>query len=204
MGKQLRGDEHITFEGMPTGYLITDFWRWSSSDLLTNTLRGTYAEFIVAMALGADITEGRVEWADFDLSFPLEWDDGEEHRTTVRVEVKSSSYLQAWEQSKPSVISFDIKRTTGWSPETGYSPDLDRRSDVYVFCLYTIADRSKADLLNLDGWQFYVASTKRINAICGTQKRISLSALSKLDPIKTDYVGLSAAVETCLKTGGST
>ncbi len=203
MAQQLRGDEHITFDDMPTGYLIGDFWRWASSNLLTNTLRGTYCEFIVATALGSDTSGVREEWADFDLYFPLEWQDGTEHRTAVRVEVKSASYLQAWDQLRPSTISFGIQRTRSWTPDRGYSAERDRHSDVYVFCLYTIADREKADLLSLDGWDFYIISTKRLNELCGDQRTISLSRLRALSPIKTDYDGIRPAVEACLKNGGS-
>lgn len=202
MTQFLRGDEHITFDDMPTGYMISDFWRWASSDLLTNTVRGTYAEFIVATALGADISGGRVEWADFDLYFPMDWRDGSEQRTAVRVEVKSAAYLQAWKQSKPSRIIFGIPKTRSWSPDIGYSAERERRSDVYVFCVYTVTDRDRADLLSLDGWEFYVVPTRRINDFCGDGAHISLSTLLKLDPIKADYDGIRPAVEACLKDGG--
>ncbi len=46
------GNEHFSSEGMPAGYLLTDFWAWQASDLLNNTLRGVLTEFIVAKALG--------------------------------------------------------------------------------------------------------------------------------------------------------
>ena len=62
MGTLKTGDEHIRFDGMPTGYLLSDFWRWSSSDLLDNTLRGTFSEFIVGTALDLDLTTGFENW----------------------------------------------------------------------------------------------------------------------------------------------
>lgn len=49
----LTGNEHFTYDGMPIGLLLSDFWSWSSSDLLNNTLRGALAEFIVGSALGS-------------------------------------------------------------------------------------------------------------------------------------------------------
>ena len=36
----LTGNEHFTYDGMPVGILLNDFWAWNSSDLLNNTLRG--------------------------------------------------------------------------------------------------------------------------------------------------------------------
>ena len=75
MGIQKTGDEHIVFDGMPTGYLLSDFWRWSSSDLLDNTLRGTYSEFIVAAALDLDLSTGFEDWLPWDLTYPFQWKD---------------------------------------------------------------------------------------------------------------------------------
>ena len=66
---QKTGDEHFSFEGMPTGFLLNDFWRWQSSDLLNNALRGVLAEYIVAKALGIETNGPRVEWEPFDLLF---------------------------------------------------------------------------------------------------------------------------------------
>ena len=42
MAKQRTGDEYIIFKGMPTEYSLSDYWRWNASDLLNNTLRGSY------------------------------------------------------------------------------------------------------------------------------------------------------------------
>lgn len=52
MKQHLRGDEHIVFDNMPIGYMIQDYWAWKASDLLNNTLRGSYCEFIVSAAFG--------------------------------------------------------------------------------------------------------------------------------------------------------
>ena len=30
MGKQRTGDEHIMFDGMPIGHLLSDYWAWNS------------------------------------------------------------------------------------------------------------------------------------------------------------------------------
>jgi len=199
--RHLRGDEHIVFGGMPTGYLLQDFWAWHSSDLLNNTLRGSYCEFIVSAALGVDLSGTNDDWEAYDVLFPYHWTDGLVGRDVIKIEVKSSAYLQAWEQSKLSTIQFSIRPTKAWTPQTGYSDETRRQSDVYVFCLYTETDRAKADPLSLDGWDFYVLPTSRLNAICGSQQTISLSGLIALDPIKTDFSGImdavAASVQSC-------
>jgi hypothetical protein len=69
------GDEHFYFDGSPIGFLLNDFWRWQSSDLLMNTTRGILAEFIVAQALDIDANRPRVNWEPFDLLFQDGWTD---------------------------------------------------------------------------------------------------------------------------------
>lgn len=186
MQKQRTGDEHITFDGMPTGHILSDYWAWSSSDLLNNTLRGSFCEFIVSAALGVDLTGVNEDWTPYDILVPGSPD--------VRVEVKSSAYLQAWEQGKLSNIQFSIRPTRAWSPQAGFEDEVKRQSDVYVFCLYTVTDRAEADPLVLDGWAFYVVPTSRIDTLCGPQKTISFPSLLMLEPIKADYSGIKAAV----------
>lgn len=56
MTKQRTGDELIVFDDMPIGKSLSDYWRWNASDLLNNTLRGSYCEFIVSAALGIDLS----------------------------------------------------------------------------------------------------------------------------------------------------
>ena len=62
---QKTGDEYFSVDGISAGFFLNDFWRWSSSDLLNNTMRGVLAEFIVAKALGIDtkrcLSRGRPE-----------------------------------------------------------------------------------------------------------------------------------------------
>lgn len=181
---QKTGDEPISFKGADTGFCLRDFWRWGFSDLLENTLRGSYAEFIVATALGIDTSDVRVNWEPWDLTA-----DG------IHIEVKSCSYLQSWEQEHSSDIRFSIRPASKWSAESGYSDDRRRQSDVYVFCLFTEKDEEKADPLNMDSWKFYVISTKILDDQCGDQKTIGLNSLLRLKPEITDYAGLKKAVK---------
>ena len=58
----LTGNEHLKFDGMPINRLLSDFWKWNSSDLLNNTMRGAFAEFIIATALDLDLTTTHVDW----------------------------------------------------------------------------------------------------------------------------------------------
>ena len=198
MVNRRRGDENIVFNGMATGYHLSDFWEWSFSDLLNNTLRGAFCEFIVAASLDLDLDACRTDWTAWDLTFPHQWRDGDVIKDEVHLEVKSCAYLQSWEQTKPSNILFSIRPTLAWDSTTGYGDEVRRQSDVYVFGLYTVTDRSMADPMNLDGWRFYIISTQTLNDICGDQKTISLRSLERLDPIQTDYAGIRDGVLHCI------
>ena len=109
MGKQRTGDEHIVFDGMPIGHLLSDYWAWNSSDLLINTERGSFSEFIVSSALDLDLSGTREDWGPYDVLFPYQWAQDGVERGAVHVEVKSAAYLQSWEQSKLSNIIFSIR-----------------------------------------------------------------------------------------------
>ncbi|WEB43628.1 hypothetical protein MOV08_33020 [Streptomyces yunnanensis] len=133
------GSEPIHANGKTVG-VLADFWSWAWSDLANNTKRGILAEYLVATALNA-ATGTRTEWESVDIHTPEGW----------RVEVKSAAYLQSWAQSKPSNIKFRIAPASGWEHQTGRaSPQVRRRSEIYVFCLLHHQDKETLDPLDLD------------------------------------------------------
>ena len=165
------GSEPLHQDGAPLGATLLDFWRWSASDLLGNALRGQLAEFLVAVALRIPLADARQEWTSWDLTTP----EG------IRVEVKSSAYLQSWHQSKPSVITFSIAESKGWDPATNaYANAVQRQAQVYVFCLFAQRDKAAADPLNAAQWQFYVVPTALLNQHHPGQKRIGLAGVRQL------------------------
>ena len=188
------GDELIMFRDESIGYSVKDFWSWNCSNLLNNTLRGEYAEFIVATALRLDMSDQRVNWNPWDLTYPLSWTAATGERQDIRVEVKSSAYCQSWHQRRLSKITFCIRPTRLLGEDGRYSEETRRQSDVYVFCLLAEKDSGKADPLHLDRWEFYVLPTGKLDESCGDQKTISLASLLKLNPLETDYSGIESAV----------
>jgi hypothetical protein len=170
-GKLKTGSEKFTSQGSDLPANLLDFWQWSSSDLLSNALRGVLTEFIVSMALGISIDKPREEWAAYDLVT----NEG------IKVEVKSAAYVQSWKQTKPSKISFSIRKTTGYDEDgipIGESPR--RQAAVYVFCLLAVEDGLKVDPMNLDQWEFYVLSSKEIEQHWGGHASVSLGPLKKV------------------------
>ena len=47
--KPKTGDERFQYNGAALDSSVLDFWRWSTSDLLSNATRGRLGEFIVAV-----------------------------------------------------------------------------------------------------------------------------------------------------------
>ena len=184
------GDEPFVQQGQSIGSDLRQFWRWACSDLIGNAQRGVLAEYIVGLALGCVADGVRVEWDASDLLT----------EGGVRVEVKSSAYLQSWKQERLSTISFGIQPTNGWDATTNtIAAQRKRQADVYVFCVFTQTDRSIADPLNTDQWDFYVMSTQRLNSAFGEQKSVALGSLLSRDPVECTFAGLASAVEVAAR-----
>lgn len=182
------GQEKFTNKDDATNIRLLEFWQWSQSNLLNNTLRGTIAEFIVAKAVNATNTI-RVEWDAYDL-ITLEG---------LKIEVKSAAYLQSWQQERDSSIQFSIRPAKGWDAATNISAvESGRSADVYVFCLLKEKDRSLVNPLNLDQWDFFILTTEQINQEKGMQKMIGINSLLKMNPIVSSYDELGAAVQNAM------
>ena len=178
------GQEHFYSEDKALPLHLIDFWRWSHSNLLSNTLRGILAEFIVASAIGLENTQ-RTEWDAYDLLTPK----------GLKLEIKSSAYLQSWEQKKDSIIRFGISETLGWDAINNTTSTTPiRQADLYAFCLYNHKDRETANPLNLDQWVFYLLPTALLNDNLFKQKTITLPSLLKLQPIQCAYNQLKTIV----------
>lgn len=133
------------------GARVVDFWRFAMSDLRMNNVRGYLAEYLVARAVGAAGT--RIEWDAYDVLAP----DG------TRIEVKSSAYLQVWEQRKLSRIVFTGLRGRTWD-RYGVASEATYNADVYVFCVQTATTHDVYDPLDVDQWRFYVLARQAVEA----------------------------------------
>ncbi len=158
---------------------VVDFWQFALGDLRMNNARGYLAEFIVTRALG--VSAQRVEWAEYDVLF-----EG------IKIEVKSSAYLQSWEQPRLSRITFTGLKGTRYTPRAGFDPAGKQfNADVYVFCVQAARDHKSYEVLDLTQWDFYVLP----RAVLETRgyESISLPSLARLTP-STDLGGIRAAV----------
>jgi hypothetical protein len=129
------------------------------------------AEYLVALDL--EVADGvRSEWVAYDMTTP----EG------FAVEVKSASCIQSWTQRRDSTITFVVRPTLGWDPDTAKFGTVRRRqSDVYVFAL--IDHRDRADPLNVEQWVFHVVAMRVLDTTLGSQKSVSLERSRRLKPI---------------------
>ena len=167
------------------GFDLLGFWRWSYSGLVSNTTRGVLAEYLVARAIGVT-SEVRDPWAVYDLLDPRR----------ISIEVKSAAYVQAWQQSRHSAITFACPKTLGWDAQTGM-PDTvkSRHAKVYVFALLAHMDQATLDPLNVAHWEFYVVPTAVLDQRRRSQHSITLKSLRALHGDPVAWADLSGAVE---------
>lgn len=161
---------------------LSDFWAWSTSDLLNNALRWKLAEFIIAHALWIDKDSFRIEWDEYDLLY--KW---------LKIEIKSCSYIQSWEQEKVSNIQFSIKPT-----KTYWENELKRQSDIYIFCLLDCKNWNIINPLNMQQWKFYIVRTNELNERFWNQKSLSLASLISSHHTQCNYLNLQQEIDKFL------
>lgn len=160
------GKEKFIFKHNHLPFKLLDFWRWFGSNLISNAMRGILAEYIVAESLKLKI-DVRSEWDAYDLDY-----------NGLKIEVKSSAYLQSWPQNEFSKIVFGIQPALAWDYNTNtFNDEIKRNSDVYIFCVLKHKNPDTIDPMNLDQWEFYILSTKILDEKIPRQKTITLSSL---------------------------
>ena len=153
------------FEGIGGEHTLQDFWAWAFSDLVSNTERGKLAEYLVAKAMGCG-TQISQTWESYDLLSP----EG------IKIEVKTSAYIQSWKQKAFSKISFGIAKTKFWDGPD-YVGEKKRHADVYVFCVLKHKDQETINPLELAQWDFYPVATRKLNTSFENQETVSLGSL---------------------------
>ncbi|MGW2545305.1 hypothetical protein ACWC5I_31615 [Kitasatospora sp. NPDC001574] len=175
-------DGNEAFRGMGVGTVL-DFWRYAMPDLRTNTTRGLLAEFLVHRAVGA--VAHTTAWESFDVLTP----DG------LKVEVKTSAYLQAWGQRRLSEIRFSRLRGRAWNPEDGGTAEQSYNADIYVFALHTALTHADYDPLDTGQWGFYVVSRPLVEAT--GQASLGLASVRRLCGEPVVYEELADRIATC-------
>lgn len=170
------GSEEIL--GLTSKNTLLNFWQWAYSDIIGNTERGCLAEYLVALACNID-QKVRVSWDSYDLELLPE---------RIKIEVKSSAYLQTWKQKGYSKPSFGIPKTKAWDYiENLYHEESKRQADVYVFALLSHKQKETLNPLNTSQWEFYILRTEVIDHEMKDRKQISLEKVKELNALKSTF-----------------
>ena len=205
--RMLTGLEHLVDGSSVLPFHIADYWQWAYSDMLRNTQRGVFAEFIVkaALDLGGIFTNNNIRsnFEPFDLVGPNITKSStpprlENSSFPCRIEVKSAAYIQSWNPHPGTTprITFSIAPAKVPDETGDYRPDapMQRNSDVYVFTVYTAKERGR-NILDMNLWEFYVAKTSALDEKYGNQKTVSLTNLVKdLSLTAVPFSGLCQAI----------
>jgi hypothetical protein len=156
---------------------IVDFWKWAYSDLIGNTERGAVAEYLVAIACDTE-DKVRISWDSYDIQL----------KNGLRIEVKSSAYLQTWKQKKLSSPVFNIPKTFNWDHiNNEYGLEKKRQADIYVFALLAHLDKDSLNPLDTRQWEFYIINTDILNKQIEDSKQITLKKLIEINSIKCTF-----------------
>lgn len=187
---KLTGDESFTHTG-DKRFTVLEFWQYGFSCLNSNVLRGALAEFIVENALKQNNEiDIRSPWGDYDVLY-----------TNKKIEVKSCSYIQDWDQNQFSRIVWSglkAKELYYSDAVKKYSElDLvpDYKSDIYVLALFKHQDHSTLDILDMDQWCFYVLSKDKLREVSGNRSSVSLYALEKNNVEPVSFNTLAHAIQ---------
>ena len=175
-------------------FSVLDVWRYAYCQLGDDIL----AEFLVAKALGVEKAENNSYWTAYDMSYRKK-----------RIEVKATAYVHAWNKKRVSQVrTFSIapSKNDYWldipQPD-GQVQNLQRQSEVYVFCLNANQDIENHDILDVDQWEFYVVPTYVINEYTKkynnpNQKKISFGVVRSLSSGAVKFDRIRAAVDNAI------
>jgi hypothetical protein len=179
---KLSGQE--VFKNAGKDFSVLDFWQYGFSNLNSNVLRGVLAEFLVEQALkDTDDIVLRNPWGDFDVEYKGK-----------KIEVKSCSYLQDWDQNKLSTVKWSGLKAKGiyWNDAVATSDEKEAsyKADIYVLALLHHKEAETLDILDLDQWSFYVLTKDQLQDISNDGSSVSLVKVEKHNIPKLSFKDL--------------
>lgn len=136
-----------------------------SQDLMDNTFRGIWCEYMVAEALGPECKTVGAGWHAWDLQIG---ENQQDYPDRIRIQVKNSARLQPW--NKPTLKETNCAFQLTWRKRPYYFQEYNKRvpcepfgflCDVYVLCWHNEVEH--ADHRDLSQWRFFVVPVKGPN-----------------------------------------
>ena len=128
--------------------------------LMDNAMRGIWAEYMVAEALGEKCKIVGRDWHAWDLQIG---DDFDIFPNRIRLQLKNTARLQSWYDKtlKPSKCQWKLPISNKPSYFDEYHAgvpceDYGHLCDLYVLCHHPIEDFAIADHRDVNQWVFYL------------------------------------------------
>lgn len=177
IGGDIMRDAQFIANGSDTGLSLSDYRNWFARNQRLGTLKSSVVDYCVGKTFdGLKSPNGalyRLCRNDTDLSY-----DG------IRILLRKTD----WRGSNFPAVRDDIR----------FPLQLSKIPEAVIFCLRDTRDIWHP-VLDLDAWDFYVLSGKRLSFICDGAAFITLPALLMLGPVLSDFNGLKHAVDRCLE-----
>lgn len=130
------------------------------SRLMQNNLRGIWAEYMVADALGRNCSIVSQSWNAWDLQFG---DPASEYPNRIRIQVKNTARTQVWHQATRRLTdcqwSLALRNKSAFFDRDNpgvQCEDYGFLCDVFVLCHHFIEDWKVADHRDARQWRFFV------------------------------------------------
>ena len=168
------GNEHFLVSGQRTEMRVLHFWQQCYSDLRDSGAR--LAEFLVLKALGASGSERLDYWKTYQIVY-----------RGFDILIRMFSGLEA----DGRAFVHDKNRCINIS---------NRNVDLYIVC--HCGAMTRAEVLDLDKWKFYILPIWLINAKCGKGNAMRISRLRRLiKPV--EYLNIKEIVDRLIDDGGA-
>ena len=182
--RRLTGQERLINQDMQEGLqeaTVLQFWQWAFSDLRSNNIRGIFAEWLVSQILHVPQKQ-RDTWDEWDLTT----EEG------VKIEIKTSAYVQTWAQNRHSKIIFSGLRGRRYNATTNtYTESATYNADIYIFCVQIEQDSAQWNALDLQQWRFYVTTVETLRTL--RVASLSLTTLHRLcKPLQASELRIQA------------
>ena len=198
------GEERFVLDGENTSYDMLGFWQWTLSCIYDGTTRGSFAEYIVKLALD----HGGFKYNDepktgmelYDLEGPKIPSMGR----PSRVEVKSTGYFlinpyTGYRRTKGQQFSIKKKKVPDETGDFNENSIAKRNNDIYVLSVYN-GKSEEENIFDLALWDFYVLPTFWLNRDPAWRERTSIT-LSKVQEMceKKSFEELPGAIADACK-----
>lgn len=118
-----------------------------------------------------------------------------------KIEVKSCSYLQDWDQKNLTKIQWSGLKAESlyWSSteELKKSVTKEYKADIYILSLLAHKETATLDILNLDQWVFFVLTREQVKEFSKDKGIITIASLDRNNVLPVSFDKLKQTIDSC-------